>query len=101
MTKISKKEGKIPSNNGLAATSALTIVENEILDVSNLVKKADYDAKIIEIEKKVTDHDHDKYITTTKFDNFTAKRFAARLVQANLVPNTDFDTKLNSLNKKN
>ena len=32
--------------------------------VSNLVKKTDYDTKITEIEKKLTDHNQNKYITT-------------------------------------
>ena len=47
----------------------------KIPDVSNLVKKkkkTDYDTKIREIEKKVTDHDHDKYITTPEFNKLTA-----------------------------
>ena len=57
-------------------------------------KKTEYDTKVSEIEKKVTDHDHDKYITTSEFNNLTAKSFAARLAQANLVRKTDFDTKL-------
>ena len=35
-------------------------------------KKTDYDTKIREIEKKVTDHDHDKYITTPEFNKLTA-----------------------------
>ena len=56
--------------------------------------------KISEIEKKVTDYDHDKYITTSEFNNLTAKSFAARLAQANLVTKTDFHSKLVSLNKK-
>ena len=68
--------------------------------VSNLVKKTDYDTKISEIEKKVANHNHDKYITTPKFNKFTAEIFAARLAQANLVTNADFDNKLISLNKK-
>ena len=34
------------------------------------------------IGKKVADHDHDKYITTSEFINLTAKGFAARLAQA-------------------
>ena len=38
-----------------------------------------------EIEKKITDHNHDKYITTQKFNKQTAKKFAARLAQTNLV----------------
>ena len=33
-------------------------------NISSLVKKTDYDTKITEIEKKITDHNQDKYITT-------------------------------------
>ena len=69
-------------------------------NVSNLVKKTDYDTKISEIEKKVANHNHDKYITTPEFNKFTAEIFAARLAQANLVTKADFDNKLISLNKK-
>ena len=32
-------------------------------------KKTDYNAKISEIEKKVTDHNHNKYITASEFNN--------------------------------
>ena len=38
-------------------------------DTSNLVKKTDYDTKIVEIEKKIFDHDHVKYITTQELIN--------------------------------
>ena len=44
-------EGKIPNITGLATNFALTAVENKIPDVSSLVKKTDYDAKILDIEK--------------------------------------------------
>ena len=37
----------------LATTSALTTVENEIPNISNLVKKADYVVEISEIEKNI------------------------------------------------
>ena len=77
----------------------MTAVENKIPDVNNLVKKTDYDAKISEIEKKVTDHDHVKDVNISEFNNLTAKSFAARLVQANLVTKTDFATKLIILNR--
>ena len=30
--------------------------------VSNLAKKTNYDTKINEIEKRIADHNHDKYI---------------------------------------
>ena len=45
---------------GLATNSELTAVEDKIPNVSNLVKKTDYDSKISNIEKKTTDHNHDK-----------------------------------------
>ena len=77
----------------------MTAVENKIPDVSSLVKKIDYNAKISEIEKKVTGNNHDKCITTSECNSLTVKKFAARLAQANLVIKRDFDTKLISLNK--
>ena len=64
---------------GLATNSALTAVENKIPDVSSLVKKTDYDTKISEIVKKVSDHNHDKYITTPEFNILAARVFIARL----------------------
>ena len=63
-------------------------------------KKTDYNTKINEIEKRITDHSHDKYITTLEFNKLTAENFAARLAQANLITKTDFDAKLSSLNRK-
>ena len=63
-------------------------------------KKTDYNTKINEIEKKITDHSHDKYITTPEFNKLTAENFAARVAQANLLRKTDFDDKLKNLNKK-
>ena len=72
---------KIPSTTNLATTSALTGVENNIPNVSNLVKKKNqYYKKISESENKVTtDHDHNKYITTQEFKKLTAENFTARL----------------------
>ena len=56
----------------------LTEVENKISDVSNLVKKTDYDTKISDLEKKLTDYNHDKYITTPEFNALAASVFNAR-----------------------
>ena len=50
--KISELEKKVPSISSLATNSALTAVENKILNISSLVKKSDYNAKISEAEKK-------------------------------------------------
>ena len=55
----------------LAIKSALTAVENKI-PVSSLVKKINYDTKISELEKKLTDHNHDKHITTPAFNTLAA-----------------------------
>ena len=78
----------------------MNAVENKIPNVSSLVKNTDYYTKISDIEKKITDHNHDKYITTPEFNNLAARVFTARLSQANLATKADFDTKLQSLNKK-
>ena len=99
-TNKTELENKIPDVSSLARKTALTAVENKIPDVSSLVKKTDYDTKISELEKKLTDHNHDKYITTPEFNTLAASVFNARLAQANLITKTDFDAKLSSLNRK-
>ena len=98
--KITEVENKAPSMTGLATNLVLTAAENKIPDVNNLVKKIDYNTKISDIEKKITDHDHDKYITTPEFNTLAARVLNARLAQANLVTKTDFDAKLQSLSKR-
>ena len=86
--KINKVKGEKPNITNLATTSALTTVENKIPSVSNLVKKTDYNTKINKIGKKVTDHNHDKYITAPEFNKFTAEFFALRLKRASLASKT-------------
>ena len=66
----------------------------------SLVKKTDYDTKTLDIENKVTNHDHDKYITTSEFNKLNREIFKARLAQGDLVTKTDFEAKLQDLNKK-
>ena len=56
--KITETENKIPIITGLATNSALTPVENKIPGVSSLIKRADYNIKISDIEKKFTDQNH-------------------------------------------
>ena len=65
-------ENKIPDVSGLATKTALTTVENKSPDVSSLAKKTNYDTNISELEKKLTDHNHDKYITTPEFNTLAA-----------------------------
>ena len=68
---------------------------------SGLVKENRLWQKTGEIQKKITDHDHNnKYITTQKFDKLTEENFKERFKQADLVSKTDFDNKLISFNRK-
>ena len=72
----------------------MTAVENKISNISSLVKETDYNTRISEIEGKINNHNHDKYITTPEFNNLAAGVFTARLARAKLVSNSDFDTEL-------
>ena len=67
-TKITEREGKIPDISNLATKTALTAIENKIPSVSNLVKKTDFNTKVTEIENKLNNHNHDKYIDTSEFN---------------------------------
>ena len=84
----------------LATKTALTAIENKIPDVNNLVKKTDYKTKVTEIENKLNNHDHDKYIDTSEFNKLAVDVFNARIAQANLITKADFDAKLLGLNRK-
>ena len=98
--KLTELESKIPDISNLATKTALTTVENKIPSVSNLVKRTDYNTKITEIENKLNNHSHDKYIDTQEFDKLTADVFNARIALANLITKTEFDSKLLNLNRK-
>ena len=52
------------------------------------------------MKKKLTDYDHEKYISTPEFNTLASDVFNARLAQANLITKTEFDAKLSSLNRK-
>ena len=60
--KLTELENQIPDIGNLATKTALITVENKIPNVSNLVNKTDCNTKVTEIEKKLTDHNHYKYI---------------------------------------
>ena len=64
------------------------------------LKKTNCNIKIIEIEKKLTDHNHDKFVTPPYFNALVADAFNERLAHANLITKTDFDAKLSSFTRK-
>ena len=81
--KLTELEHKIPNVNSLATKTALTAVENKTPIVSSLVKKTGYNTQITELEKKLNDHNNNKYITTPEFNALDADVFNARLAQVN------------------
>ena len=90
--------GNINVKVDLSNYSTKTAIDNKIVSVSSLV--TDYNTKISELEKKLTDYNHGKYITTPEFNTLAADVFNARLAQADLITKTDFDAKLSSLNRR-
>ena len=102
--KIIEVKNKTLNITKVATAAALTRVENKIPNVSDLVKKTDYNTKFSENENKTTaDHDHDKYFIAQEFNKLTSNNFTGRLKKANLaskndianfVKKTDFHNKL-------
>ena len=72
-------ENKIPDISNLETKTALTAIENKIPSVRNLVKEADYNTKITDIENKLNNHSHDKYIDSSEFNTSAANVFNARM----------------------
>ena len=64
------------------------------------LKKKDNNTKVTDIENKLNNHNHDKFIDTQEFNKLAADVFNARIAQANLINKTDFDAKLLNLNRK-
>ena len=93
-------ENKIPSINNLATKTELTTVENKVHSIRGLVNTTDSNTKITDIENKLNNQNHDKYVATSEFNTLAADVFNARLAQENLITRTHFDAKLSSLNKK-
>ena len=85
---------------GLATNSVVTAVENKILDVISLVKKQIMMQKLVTLKRKLLIIIMINVLLLQNLIKLGAKRFAARLAQANLVTKTDFYTKLTSINKK-
>ena len=92
--KLTELEKKIPDISNLATKTALTAVENKIPSVSNLVKKKQTITLKLQIENRLNNHNHDKYIDNAEFNKLAADIFNATLAQANCVTKTHFDATL-------
>ena len=92
LNKINEVKGEIPSVTNLATTSALTTVGNKIPNVSDLVKKSDYDDYESDYESN--------YFTTTDYNNFASNTLDAKITQKKLVNESDIDEKIKTLASK-
>ena len=81
--KISEIEGKITSITGLASTATLTAVENNIPNVTDLVKrkKTDYEENMKDIEGK--------YFTTSDYYKFSNDILDVKIKNKELVNKSD------------
>ena len=82
----------MPSITNLATAAALTTVKNKIPNVSDLVKKADYDAKISEIENK--------YFTTSDYNKFTSNNTLDAKITKKFVDEFDLNENIKTLATK-
>ena len=80
-TRPTELEYEIPDVSCLATKTPLTAVENKMPNFSSFVKKTNYETKITELKKKLTD----------QLNTLAANVFNARLARANLITKTDFD----------
>ena len=78
-TKLTELENKFLDISNLTTKTALTTVENKIPSFSNSVKKTDYNTKVTEIQNKLNNHNHYKYITTPEFNILAADDFNTKL----------------------
>ena len=70
--KLNEVKDEISNFTSLATTAALTIVENKIQNLSDLVKKADYDAKNIGNGKQ--------FFTASDYSMFTSNTLDAKII---------------------
>ena len=76
-------------------------VKNKIPVVSNLVKKTDYDAEKLEIERKyITIYDYNKFTSDMLDEKIKQKKLVNKSDIFNIVKNFDLNAKLTSLATK-
>ena len=89
--KIKNIEDKIPNITGLATTPAFTVVENNIPNVSNLVKKQ------IMMQKYET---LKKYFTNFDYNRFTNDILHTKITENKLIDEYDLDEKIKNISNK-
>ena len=89
-------ESKIPSITELPTTTALNAVKNKIPNASDLVKKTDYDAKILDIESKY----YNKFTNEIIIAKIKGKELVDKYDISRFIDNSDLGKKIATLAKK-
>ena len=76
----------------VATTAAFTTVENKIRNVSDLVKKTNYNAEIRDIKEK--------YFTTSDYNKFTNNILDEKITSKKLVNKSTLNEKIKTLTTK-
>ena len=85
----------------MANTGALTAVENKISNVTNLIKKTDYGAKISDIESKYfTTADYNSCTRQTRDVKIKQKELVNKSVISGFINNSDLDKKSSNISYK-
>ena len=84
--KINEVKGEIPGIINLSTTAVLTTVENKIRNISDLIKKADYDAGIKNVK--------DKYFITSDYNKFTNNILDAKITAKTIVNESGLNEKI-------
>ena len=92
--KINKIKGETLSITGLATTAALNAVNNEIPNVSDLIKKAGCDTKTLNIDSKYfTTSDYNKFTNNILDAKIKNKKLVNKSVISGFIDNSDLDNK--------
>ena len=87
-------EAKIPSISVVATNSALTAVEIKILDVTDLVKKTDYDAKISDIKSRfINVADYNEFTTDIVGNKVKSEGLVGKYAITEFIKNANLDKK--------
>ena len=87
--KLNEVKVEIPSITNLVTTVIITFTENKIPNVSDLVKKVDYDSEIKDIKNK--------YFTTSDYNKFTSTILDEKITAKNLVNEFGLNEKIKIL----
>ena len=90
--KVNEFKNEVLDITNLAVNNALTVTENKVPNVNNLVKKADYNAEIKDVK--------DKYFTTSEYNKFMNNILDAKIKTKKIANGSSLNEKIKTLKAK-